>query len=206
MRTTVFVLLAGLLASSAQSIANPQNEVGRARRLRQLTRAAERGDTQAILNLGTLGDKSSIPLLTPIAAQPDTGFHSAPANARMALAKMGVEAEFDRIVKELQSEDPAIQYNAVQKLEYVRGTKAIKVLIGLLSDNKWRVSQADPGPHGEPPLDKVFYEPQSFAAMQALARIVRYPPVPRSREPKEADAILWQKWWAEVGNKQTNIR
>jgi HEAT repeat protein len=163
--------------------------------------ASEHGDRRAILELGRLGDKSAIPFLSRIAQQPDKQFHSAAANARMALAKLGLQSEFDGIVNELRSDDPAEQHNAVQKLEYINGPQAIRTLIGLLEYTEWRVGKRVLGPNGEPPKDKLIYVPQSYAAMQALARIVPNPPVQPGTEPTDALVPVWRKWWADVGSK-----
>jgi hypothetical protein len=198
MRSALHLLWIAVIGCQGGMLAGPQAEP--AKRLQELLQAAERGDRQAILELGSLGDKSAIPVLNRIAGQPDR-FHEAAASAHMALAKLGVQSEFDLIVKDLHSDDPAVQYNAVQKLEYIASPQAIRTLIGLLDDSKWRTGKSVRGPHGEPPQDKLIYVPQSYAAMQALARIVPNPPVPPGTEPADALIPVWRKWWVDVGSK-----
>src|SRR4029453_97141 len=91
---------------------------GAAKQRADVLEAVQRGDNAAILELGKLGDTSAIQLLNKLAEGPDTGFRGAAANARMVLARLGDRKEFDGIVKEAHSDDPAAQHHPRGSLEY----------------------------------------------------------------------------------------
>jgi HEAT repeat protein len=198
-----------MLAASAfyfcASVASSQDRpaaTSAAKQRADVLEAVQRGDNAAILELGKLGDTSAIPLLTKLAEGPDTGFRGAAANARMALARLGDRKEFDGIVKEAHSDDPAVQYHAIGKLEYVASPAAMEALIGLLDDMTFRTSKDyKPNERGQMPQDKVIFVSPSYAAMQALARIAPSPPVPPGTEPQPEHVPLWRKWWAQTGSK-----
>lgn len=173
-------------------------------RMSTLMQRIENGDNNAILELGSLGDRSAIPYLQKLLTS-QKHFGSASSNAQMALAKLGEKTQFAEILNELKSDDPAVQDNAVKKLTYVGGYESIRALINLLDDSAWREMKGfDPnrrGPKGEAPQGDVAFLPLGYMAMLALSQIAPNPPVPAGTAPKAEHIPLWRKWWADVGSK-----
>ena len=106
------------------------------------------------------------------------------------------------ILKNLESDLPEIQDKAIQQLEQMGTPEAVVILARCLDKREWRQEKGfDPqqrGPKGERPLGREVYEPLSFLAAKALARLVPNPPVP----PKETFITeeyieAWKAWWAE---------
>ena len=165
----------------------------------ELILKAESGDRQAILQMGSLGDQSAVPYLQKIREDSSEGFGSASSYAQMALAKLGVKKELDEILKEANSDDPAIQQAAVKKLGYIGGRDAIGALVGLLDQNKYRSMKGfDPnrrGPNGERPQGREVFPPLNLDAMRALSQIVSSPPVDPRATPTEADVATWRRWY-----------
>ena len=142
------------------------------------------GDRDVILRLGEMGDVAQMDLLRTI---------DSPA-ARMALARLGDRAEFDRIVAELRDTDMWVQSDAVEKLAYIGGRDAVDVLEGLLDETSWRVDQ--PPPIGDlQPIDAVLHSPLSLLAMNALREIVPNPPV--NEDATGAHVSIWKQWLSE---------
>jgi len=150
--------------------------------LREKIREIEKGERQAILDLGKMADRSAIPYLQRLRQNEDGGqFGSISISAQMALAKLGDEKEMGQILSEANSDDPRLQERAVSKLAYVGGKEAIATLIGLLGIDKYRDQKGgEPnrrGPNGELPFERVIFEPLNLDAMKVLAQIVPNPPV-----------------------------
>jgi hypothetical protein len=169
------------------------------------------GDTQAILELGRLGDRAAIPYLKELRQKPrpDRSCHAildirmareeaktelyetfpcVPDNAVMALAKLGEQDQMREIVQELESADYVVQVEATLKLAYLGGPEAIRMLVNLLDRHEGRA------------VSDFFYPALSQMAAYALARIVPDPPV--GPEIRFADIgyehlDLWRKWLGE---------
>ncbi len=142
------------------------------------------GDRDVILRLGEMGDVAQMDLLRTI---------DSPA-ARMALARLGDRAEFDRIVAELRDTDMWVQSDAVEKLAYIGGRDAVDVLEALLDETGWRVDQM-PSMGDLQPIDAVLHSPLSLLAMNALREIVPNPPV--NEDATGAHVSIWKQWLSE---------
>lgn len=197
--SSVLILLMMLNVSFVFS----ETETGTAmERKNQLIKKVENGDQKAILELGSLGDKSVVPVLRGILSRAShRNYGGEAANAQMALAKLGEKQQLKEILAEFDSDDPALQDDAIKKLTYVGGNESVRALVKLLDDKQWRKGKDGAGPKGEPPMDKVFYSPRYILAMKALAQIVPNPPVPPQSEPTEKDLPKWREWWKQNQDK-----
>jgi hypothetical protein len=153
----------------------------------------EQGDKEAILELGRRGDRSVIPFLKTYLQSSENDYGSVGANAQMALAKLGEDAQFQEILHKLDSDDPWVQNDAVEKLVYVGDPRAIKALVKLIKadDNRMRTSDK---------AHDVLSPPLSHIAVRALARIVPNPPVGFDGNIgflRREDIRLWEAWAKE---------
>jgi hypothetical protein len=106
----------------------------------------------------------------------------------------------DRFIEELGNDDPEVQDDAIKKLEKIGDHYAIIALVKCLDDNKWRQAKGfDPnwrGPQGESLQGRNVYEPLSYLASKALARLVPNPPVNLGKEPITMEHVKkWKTWW-----------
>jgi HEAT repeat protein len=112
----------------------------------------------------------------------------------------------DEILKNLESGDPVLQDAATRALEQIGDNRAVVILALCLDRGSWRQSKGfDPewrGPHGERPQGRVVYEPLSYVAAKALARIVPDPSPGHDQQPITDDLIdRWKEWWATHRNR-----
>jgi hypothetical protein len=164
----------------------------------QLLVAAKRGDVDATLALGELGEDVVEPL-RQLLAQSGLSEYSLDA-VRTALAKLGDESQFAIIKAQLTSESPMVQRAAVKKMVYVGGRRGFGALVELLAPSYWiDTSNQTSAPTGV--RDRVVFLPLGYVAMSALIRTAPNSAVPREAEPNQADAAVWEKWWLEVGSK-----
>jgi hypothetical protein len=135
----------------------------------------------------------------------------AAANARMALAKLGVKEYLDEIVLELA--DPAnspvckereghpqyrcdtirVRMEAFNKLVYIKNPSTVRAIASFLSVTSEPVSQGD-----------VRYDSYADVAMRTLAQVVDNPPqvnFPAVYETLEARSKIWQQWWQQNKDK-----
>lgn len=198
-RQRALITLAALLVSS---FAYSQDK--KAGRRAELVERISKNDPRAILELADEGDKSAIPMLREELKKKDKRFGSAATNAQMALAKLGERKQLDEILAENDSDDPAVQDHAIEKLAYVGGKEAIRKLGALLNDEQWRSMKGfDPkkrGPKGEQPQGDVVFLPRSQLAVKALSRIVPDSPTQPKKKPSKDDIQKWRDWWKN--NKQ----
>jgi hypothetical protein len=194
----IVVAIASLIGT-AQDTAAPS--------MTQLLDAAERGDQEAILQLGTRGEAdraATVALLNRIRSSwANKNYGSPSACAQMALAKLGDNDAMSEILAELAGDEPGVQDNAIKKLTYVASPAAIEVLIGLLDDDKPRKMKEWSGSSGEKPQGKILYYPINVMAMEALAEIIPNPVViPGQRTPPTKEHIQqWREWWSENKGK-----
>jgi hypothetical protein len=169
-----------------------------------LAQRAEAGDTEAILELGNRGDTEVTPLLQALISNRTSA--AVPKCARMALAKLGNKPAFAQIVNQLQANDPAVKSAGIEELTYIGGNGAIRALAGLLYDpTSWSSEQGFKpearGPRGERPIGREVYEPPSYEAMRALAKIVADPPQPAPSATDEERLQVWRSWWEAHRNQ-----
>ncbi len=175
--------------------------------LRQSTiQAAEKGNANAILELGRSGNSSVIPTLKELRTrETNKAMGSVSSRAQMALARLGDAEAMSEILTEMKSDDPTVQDNAIRKLVYVSNDEAIRNLIALLDDaGPRKMKEYDPeqrGPHGEIPQGKIIYLPINVMAMKALAEIVPNPVIASGKEPTQEEIQLWLEWWKLNRNK-----
>ena len=203
---SLLLLLSGLIVrASAQ-------EAPRSQESADLARRAKSGSRPAILEAGKLGDKSLIPELEAIAnpSGPSHVTYDADVSdfARMALARLGVRKEFERIASNLTSEDPDMLRLTIWQLEYIGDKRAISALISLLEDTKPRPARQIAGPNGERPIDARRGVIKSFSAMDALTRMAPNPPIRSDRAANDKEKRtpewmipIWKRWWETVGSK-----
>lgn len=188
------IILLFLSVSCGAALAvGPSSE--RETKIRQLKERAQKNDSKAVLELGEEGDGSVVQMLRELRKKGEKHFGAPGANAQMALAKLGEKKEFDEIVGELNSEDPRTQDNAIEKLTYIGGPKAIKALCPLLQMDKTRRPKWNMPVGGVNPKGKVFYASLGVMAARALAKIVDSPPVPPKEIPSNEDLSKWKAWW-----------
>lgn len=172
--------------------------------VKELLLAAERGDTDAILQLGREReeDQAVVALLSNIRSNSKyRNFGSPFACAQMALARLGDNEAMAEILAEVESVEPGIQDYAIRKLAYVGSPRAVEILVSLLENDEPRKTKEWRGPNGEKPLDKLIYYPINIMALRALAEIMPNPIVVLGKRefPTQEDVRRWLEWWESTG-------
>jgi hypothetical protein len=197
---SAFLMMPTTAAFGQEAISPSKSKI----RIDQLLRKAVKHDKYAILELGNSGDVSAIPHLQKLLERRSKFFSSAAGAAHAALAKLGQKQQFDEILKQVDSDEPAIQQDAINKLTYIANNEAIRALFKIISTSqhrKPRVFGNKPGPHGEMPDDIFIADPLAIWAMDALSKIVPdTPPVPK-RKYSDDDFKRWQAWWEQNKDK-----
>lgn len=153
-----------------------------------------------IREAGEKKDRSKIQQLRRIKAKREKTRHSEAYDAQVSLAKMGEKAEIDEIIAETKSDDPAVQFEAIKKLEYVGNKQAVRALIDLLGDMRIRRGLPEKGPDGKMRESDVGFGPPSYSSMKALKKLIPEGPGFKGKHPTKADADAWKEWWKT--NKQ----
>lgn len=155
---------------------------------------------QQIREAGKKKDRSKIQQLRRIKTNHEKTRHSEAYNAQVSLAQIGEKAEMDEIITESKSDDPAVQAEAIQKLEYVGNKQAVRALAGLLDDMRIRRGRPEKGSDGKMRDSDVGFGPPSYSAIKVLKKLVPDGPGYQGRFPTKADADAWKEWWKK--NKQ----
>jgi hypothetical protein len=158
-----------------------------------LVRKIEWGFPDAILDLGTHGDRQALPVLQRLAQLGDTRiraerFDSIRGRAQAALAKLGDQDEFAAIVAELESPNSV---DAVQKLQYVGGRKAAVALLESLVDVKFLADFPDWKFDGDHAPGVIFDHDEAIE--RALIKMVINPP---DTTGEQRNKSKWLDWWA----------
>jgi hypothetical protein len=161
-----------------------------------LKEKSKKGDIRAILALGRSGEVSVRPFLQIVMAAPKKRVGTSAGNAQMALAKLGDNEEFEQIVEDANSIDATTMGFGIEKLIYIGGPPAIKVLADLLAGTRWqRLTESDWLREVRPPAPS---KSPSYLAMVALAKIVTNPPLKLQMiQPDEAHRKIWIAWWEQ---------
>lgn len=158
-----------------------------------LARKIEWGFPDAILDLGTHGNRQALPAIRALAQMGDTRiraerFDSIPGRAQAALAKLGDEDEFAAIVAELES--PSTD-DAVRKLQYIGGRKAAVALLDSLADVKFLADFPDWRLDGDHAPGVIFDHDEAIE--NALIKMVINPP---DTTGEQRNKFKWLDWWA----------
>ena len=175
----------------------------------QLVTKVRSCDEDAILEAGRSGQRSFVAVLQGSIPQCQESARRVLPSIHMALAKLGEEEEIDVISSDLRGENPKKQNDAVQKLTYIGGPIAMKLLMSLLEKDKFRAYKHNLPPNGDLTKRKhgpLFYPLQRYA-LRALPLIVENPPV----SPRDGDILafggssvsieeqvkIWKQWYEE---------
>ena len=133
--------------------------------------AEEQLSPRKIREVGEKRDRSKIRELRKIKSKPEKTRHSEAYEAQISLAKMGEKTEMDEVIAETKSDDPAIQAEAIKKLELIGGKQAVRALVGLLDDVRIRRGRPEKRPDGTMRDSDVGFGPPSFSAIKALKKL-----------------------------------
>jgi hypothetical protein len=190
---TLVVAIALMNATRCHAQSSP---LSLAARSQKIIEKIDGGDRNAILELGNLGDQSVLVYLERLASQQDKTFGGVSCHAQMALAKLGHAHSFQEIMDEIHSVNPDIQENAIKKLLYIGGSRSIRTLAGLLSEEKWRTVEIPNTSTNTPPTPSIkYYPPLSHVAIENLSKLVRNPPTQPGVEATENVLKKWKYWW-----------
>jgi hypothetical protein len=171
--------------------------------LRCLARKFEWGFPEAILDLGATGDSQAIPALRKLTQIGDkrlrlSGTNTVRGRAQTALAKLGDPDEFRAIVDELES--PGC-FDAVVKMQYIGGRKAVEALIESLKGANFLSEYPDYKNDGlNAPRLKLGHDQ---AITNTLAKMVVSP---AAITAKPGSKKLWLNWWAKNGETAQLIK
>lgn len=160
--------------------------------LQCLARKIEWGFPDAILDLANTGDMRVVPalqILTRVGDQAST-LNTISGRARFALAKLGDQAEFSRVVKGLETSGyPGV----IEELRLIGGKEAVGALVNALGDPNFL------------PEHKQYQQmyarevnDRDKAIEDALSKLVSSPP---RAKPNQNKKELWKEWWYR--NKQS---
>jgi hypothetical protein len=164
-----------------------------------------------ILVLGRLEDKSAIPALKealkeatiPKTFGTDDLAHKSSADAaKQALARLGETIYFEEILSELNSTDPMVRYEAINKLGYIRNKAAVKYLIPFLDNPSLPVEPEEPKEDSF--CYAIVFQTYAYAAVDALNRIVNQPLFDQQAEIgdiRDEDIERWKQWWETHKNE-----
>ena len=155
-----------------------------AKRLKLLV---DSGNSKSILEASETRDQSLLPYLRIIASNEDqrTRRESAAFYAHIALARFEESGIFDEILREIDSDNNAVQDAGISKLTLISSKAAYRRLFKLLDDFKDRQSS-----DGNP---DIAWGSKSRATMSFLSQTVANPPTGRDRYNVEA----WKAWFAK---------
>lgn len=144
------------------------------------------GDYDAIAEAGKSGDLTLIPYLKQLSSNviARTKSNTPEFQAHIALVKLGDNGALQQILTEVDSENFAIQDNAIKKLSLIGGKAAFKKFYELLEDLAPRESQSD-----------VIYFPRGVVVMLELSRLVSDPPTMPSKYDLKQNAQSWKEWF-----------
>jgi hypothetical protein len=171
--------------------------------LQCLARKFEWGFPEAILDLGAAGDSQAIPALRKLTQIGDkrlrlSGTNTVRGRAQTALAKLGDPDEFRAIVDELES--PGC-FDAVVKMQYIGGRKAVEALIESLKGANFLSEYPDYKNDGlNAPRLKLGHDQ---AITNTLAKMVVSP---AAITAKPGSKKLWLNWWAKNGETAQLIK
>jgi hypothetical protein len=161
--------------------------------LQCLARKFEWGFPEAILDLGAAGNSQAIPALKKLTQMGDqrlraSGINTVRGRAQAALAKLGDPDEFKAIADELES--PGC-FDAVNKMQYIGGRKAVEALIESLKGANFLSAYPDYKNDGRnAPRIKSGHDQ---AITNTLAKMVASPP---EITGKPGSKKMWLAWWA----------
>lgn len=171
--------------------------------LRCLARKVEWGFPEAILDLGAAGNSQAIPALRRLTRMGDqrlrvSGINTVRGRAQAALAKLGDLEEFKAIADELES--PGC-FDAVIKMKYVDGRKAVEALIESLKGANFLSAYPDYKNDGRNAPRKRLGHDQAIT--NTLAKMAVAPP---GIAGKPASKRMWLMWWAKNGETAETIQ
>ena len=162
--------------------------------LQCLARKFEWGFPEAILDLGGAGNSQAIPALRTLTQMGDqrlrtSGINTVRGRAQAALAKLGDPDEFKAIADELES--PGC-FDAVIKMQYIGGRKAVEALIESLKGANFLSEYPDYKNDGRnAPRMKLGHDQ---AITNILAKMVVSPP---EITGKPGSKKMWLAWWVK---------
>ena len=161
--------------------------------LQCLARKFEWGFPESILNMGAAGNSQAIPALRKLTQLGDqrlraSGIETVRGRAQAAMAKLGDPDEFKAIADELES--PGC-FDAVIKMQYIGGRKAVEALIESLKGANFLSEYPDYKNDGRnAPRMKLGHDQ---AITNTLAKMVVSPP---EITGKPGSKKMWLAWWA----------
>jgi hypothetical protein len=162
--------------------------------LQCLARKFEWGFPEAILDLGAAGNSQAMPALKKLTHIGDqrlraSGINTVRGRAQAALAKLGDPDEFKAIADELES--PGC-FDAVIKMQYIGGRKAVEALIESLKGANFLSEYPDYKNDGRnAPRMKLGHDQ---AITNTLAKMLVSPPAITG---KPGSKRMWLAWWAQ---------